>query len=237
MTEAVLQDPTLNEAGKPTLKDLVKDFISMALIIRRGREVASLPTFFERIDNFLDDLERRGRAANYSVEQVRDTQYALCAFLDESVLRADSTLLRSAFEVKPMQFRRFGVHLAGEGFFEKIDALRSDVKANLDVLEVYHLCLALGFEGKYGLGRHDELRYLANNLGQDIARYRKAPRSAATDWALPDQVSQMFRYEVPVWMYLGLIALVCLGVYGVLDWLLDKQVSALATQISQLFSA
>jgi type VI secretion system protein ImpK len=237
MTEAVWQDPSLTEAGKPTLKDLVKDFISMALIIRRGREVPSVDAFIAKVNAFLDNLEREGRAANYSVEQVSDTQYALCAFLDESVLRAKGTDLRGAFEVSPMQFRRFGVHLAGEGFFDKINALRADVKANLDVLEVYHLCLALGFEGKYSLGQTDELRYLANNLGQDIARYRKVPVAVSADWALPDQVSQMLRYEVPMWMYLALIALVCLGVYGVLDWLLNKQVAAVAAQISQLFSA
>lgn len=237
MTDVLWHDPGLTESDRPTLKDLVKDFISMALMIRRGREVTSVESFTAKVDAFLDGLERRGRAAHYSVEQVRDAQYALCAFLDESVLRANGTSLRGAFETKPMQFRRFGVHLAGEGFFDKIEALRADVKANLDVLEVYHLCLALGFEGKYSLGQFDELRYLANNLGQDIARYRKAPEAPAMDWALPDQVSRMARHEVPLWMYLALIALLCVTVYGVLDWLLNRQVAALAAQISQLFSA
>ncbi|MCY1421879.1 type IV/VI secretion system protein, DotU family [compost metagenome] len=129
------------------------------------------------------------------------------------------------------------MHLAGQGFFEKIDTLRADVKHNLDVLEVYHLCLALGFEGKFSLGQKDQLRYLANTLGQDIARYRKPPKALSPDWALPDQVSQMLRYEVPVWVYMALIALVCVAVYLTLDWLLDKDVTALAEQIRQLFSA
>ena len=129
------------------------------------------------------------------------------------------------------------MHLAGEGFFEKVEALRGDVKQNLDVLEVYHLCLALGFEGKFSLGQKDQLRYLANTLGQDIARYRKAPKALSPDWALPDQVSQMLRHEVPLWVYLALIALVCVAVYLTLDWLLDKDVAALSEQIRQLFSA
>ncbi|MNJ05064.1 hypothetical protein D3C73_1661480 [compost metagenome] len=54
---------------------------------------------------------------------------------------------------------------------------------------------------------------------------------------MPDQVSQMLRYEVPVWVYMALIALVCVAVYLTLDWLLDKDVAALSEQISQLFSA
>jgi type VI secretion system protein ImpK len=237
MTEAVLQGAVAAAREKPTLKDLVQDFISMALIVRKGRQVTSVSAFEASVDTFFKALERDARSANYSVEQVKDTQYALCAFLDESVLRSGDNELRRHFELQPLQFRYFGVHLAGEGFFEKIDALRSDVKQHLDVLEVYHLCLALGFEGKFSLGQKDQLRYLANTLGQDIARYRKTPKALSPDWALPDQVSQMLRHEVPLWLYLALIALVCAGVYLTLDWLLAKDVAALSEQISQLFSA
>lgn len=237
MTEAVMQGAVTAANDKPGLKDLVQDFISMALIVRRGRQVTSINAFESSVERFFADLERDARAANYSVEQVKDTQYALCAFLDESVLRSGDNELRQHFELQPLQFRYFGVHLAGEGFFEKIDSLRADVKHNLDVLEVYHLCLALGFEGKFSLGQKDQLRYLANTLGQDIARYRKPPKALSPDWALPDQVSHMLRHEVPVWVYLALIALVCVAVYLTLDWLLDKDVAALSEHISQLFSA
>ena len=237
MTEAVMQGAVTAATEKPGLKDLVQDFISMALVVRKGRQVTSVTAFETSVDTFFSNLEREARSANYSVEQVKDTQYALCAFLDESVLRSGDNELRRHFELQPLQFRYFGVHLAGEGFFEKIDSLRSDVKKNLDVLEVYHLCLALGFEGKFSLGQKDQLRYLANTLGQDIARYKKTPKALSPDWALPDQVSQMLRHEVPVWLYLALIALVCVGVYLTLDWLLAKDVAALSEQISQLFSA
>ncbi|AAZ33671.1 type VI secretion system protein ImpK [Pseudomonas amygdali pv. tabaci str. ATCC 11528] len=237
MTEAVMQGAAAAATEKPTLKDLVRDFITMALIVRRGRQAISVTAFEASVDTFFANLERQARSANYSVEQVKDAQYALCAFLDESVLRSGDNDMRRHFEMEPLQFRYFGVHLAGEGFFEKIELLRADVKKNLDVLEVYHLCLALGFEGKFGLGQKDQLRYLANTLGQDIARYRKTPKALSPDWALPDQVSQMLRHEVPVWLYLVLIALVCLGVYLTLDWLLGKDVAALAEQISQLFNA
>ena len=176
MTEAVLQGAVAAASEKPTLKDLVKDFISMALIVRKGRQVTSVSAFEASVDTFFKALERDARSANYSVEQVKDTQYALCAFLDESVLRSGDNELRRHFELQPLQFRYFGVHLAGEGFFEKIDALRGDVKQNLDVLEVYHLCLALGFEGKFSLGQKDQLRYLANTLARTSHAFARRPK-------------------------------------------------------------
>ncbi|WP_205966167.1 DotU family type IV/VI secretion system protein, partial [Pseudomonas viridiflava] len=134
--EAVMQGAAAAATEKPTLKELVQDFISMALIVRRGRQVTSVDAFEASVGTFFATLEREGRSANYSVDQVKDTQYALCAFLDESVLRSGDNDLRRHFELQPLQFRYFGVHLAGEGFFEKIDSLRADVKKNLDVLEV-----------------------------------------------------------------------------------------------------
>ncbi|QKZ02389.1 type IVB secretion system protein IcmH/DotU [Pseudomonas eucalypticola] len=237
MTDAVMQDAAVT--GKTTLKEMVNDFISMALLIRRGRQVTSTEAFDASVDEFLTAFERQALAAGYSAQQVHDTQYALCAFLDESVMRASAgdTPLRTRFELNPLQLRKFGIHLAGEGFFDKIDALRADVKANVDVLEVYHLCLALGFQGKYTLDDKDRLRYLANTLGQDIARYRKPPTLLSPDWALPDQVSQMLRYEIPAWVYVALVAVVCASVYMTLDWLLGKDVAALSEHISKLFSA
>lgn len=235
MNDAVMQGGVTAPAQILTLKDMVKDFMTMALMIRRGNKVRDVSRLRASVDEFFPALERDARRANYSVEQVRDAQYALCAFLDESVLNAGQSEIRDQIEVNPLQFQYFGVHLAGQGFFEKLEALRTDVKRNLDVLEVYHLCLALGFEGKYSLERKDQLRYIANTLGQDIARYRTPRKALSPEWALPDQVSQMFRYEVPLWLYLVLIALICGAVYLTLDWLLGKEVAALADQVRQLF--
>src|SRR5690606_27015232 len=143
--------------------------------------------------------------------------------------------IRHHIELHPFQYKYFGVHLAGEGFFERLEALRSDVKGNLDVLEIYHLCLALGFEGKFRLEHRDQLRYIANTLGQDIARYRKVPQELAPDWKLPDQVGQLLRYEVPVWVYLVLIALLCGVVYLILGGILDARVDALVESLKSLF--
>jgi len=239
MTDALLKDGAVSTASrqKSLLKDLVKDFLSMALLIRQGWQAQSVETFLQRVDGFFSDLEREARHAGYSAQQVRDTQYALCAFLDESVLNTGSSNIRSHVELHPLQFKYFGVHLAGEGFFDKLGALRADVKAHLEVLEVYHLCLALGFEGKYSLGQQEQLRYLANTLGQEITRLRPPAGELAADWALPDRVSQLLRHEIPLWVYVSLIALLCAAVYLLLDGLLGNQVEALGENISRLFGA
>ena len=222
-------------AEKLLMKDLIRDFLSMALLIRRGSQAQEVTQFVRSVEQFFNGLEHDARAAGYSVEQVKDTQYALSAFLDESVLRAGESPLRSHFEVHSLQFQYFGVHLAGEGLFEKLTQLREDVKGNRDVLEVYHLCLALGFEGRYSLEQKEQLAYIANSLGQDLAKGQQVPQALSPDWALPDQVSHLLRYEVPMWLYVTLLAAGCGIVFWVLRWLLERDVALLAEQLTRLF--
>lgn len=234
MTEALAQPSEIVEPR--TLKTLSRDFIAMVLMVRRGQQAESVERFLERVDQWLREFEDQARTENYSVEAVKDVQYALCAFLDESVLKGGRGNIREHIELHPFQYRYFGVHLAGEGFYDRLDSLRGDVRGNLDVLEVYHLCLALGFEGKYSLEHRDQLRYIANTLGHDIARYRKRSATGGDGWKLPDQVGQLLRYEIPLWVYLLMIVGVCLIVYAGLSLWLGSETEALVEQIRQLFT-
>ncbi|MBZ9556814.1 MULTISPECIES: type IVB secretion system protein IcmH/DotU [unclassified Modicisalibacter] len=235
MTEALAPAPDSVEPR--SLKTLTRDFIAMVLMVRRGQQAESVERFLERVDRWFEEFEEKARAQNYSADAVKDVQYALCAFLDESVLKAGSGNIREHIELHPLQYRHFGVHLAGEGFYDRLDSLRGDVRGNLDVLEVYHLCLALGFEGKYSLENRDQLRYIANTLGHDIARYRKRASTQGDSWKLPDQVGQMLRYEIPLWVYLAGIVGLCLAVYAGLDWWLGSETDALIEQIRDLFTS
>ena len=38
---------------------------------------------------------------------------------------------------------------AGERFFERLDKVRRAGEGKAELLEIYYLCMALGFEGKY----------------------------------------------------------------------------------------
>ncbi|PPK50842.1 type IVB secretion system protein IcmH/DotU [Marinobacter persicus] len=236
MTEAQALSHSHEVAEPRTLKTLSRDFIAMVLMVRNGQQAESVDNFLERVDQWLREFEEKARAENYSAEAVKDAQYALCAFLDESVLKGGAGNIRDHVELDPFQYRYFGVHLAGEGFYDHLDELRKDLRANVDVLEVYHLCLALGFEGKYSFESRDQLRYIANTLGQDIARCRKREQSSHDSWQLPDQVGQLLRYEIPLWVYLLIIVVVCLVVYGGLRWWLGSETDSLIEQIQRLFN-
>ena len=52
---------------------------------------------------------------------------------------------------EPLQIKLFDTFNAGEEFFSNLSELRLRTTNNKDVLEIYYLCLSLGFKGKYQL--------------------------------------------------------------------------------------
>ena len=98
-----------------------------------------------------------------------------------------------------MQLVMFGDQLAGDKFFTYLEDLRSKGAVRLQALEVYHLCLLIGFQGKYRLEGSEQLGYLTARLGEELV-FLKGKRTAfAPHWASPDRVAHLLRRQIPLW--------------------------------------
>lgn len=131
----------------------------------------------------LRKVEQEGRQRGYSGDDMRLAIFAVVAFLDESVLNSRNPVFAS-WPRKPLQEELFGGHIAGETFFANLDNLlragSSDVIA--DVLEIYQLCLLLGYQGRYTLGNRGELQALQHKIADKIQRIRGV-REFSPGWA------------------------------------------------------
>jgi type IV/VI secretion system ImpK/VasF family protein len=54
------------------------------------------------------------------------------------------------------------------------------------VLEVYYLCMLLGFAGKYSLGGRGELYAIQQQTGEKIQRLRQTTSELSPAWQLPN---------------------------------------------------
>src|SRR5688572_18201365 len=98
--------------------------------------------------SLLTEMEQRGATLRYSESQVRNVKFALTAFVDETVLGANFPL-REEWEKFPLQLEHFKEHLAGVKFFEKLEELLKNIETEAGVVEVYYLCMLLGFKGQH----------------------------------------------------------------------------------------
>ena len=208
-----------------SLLDLLYDGFYMIFLLKNGYAAVDADTFRERIRSFLVAFERGGKRLQAPAEDIYQAKFAFCALVDEVVLMSRLEL-RHAWGRRPLQLEFFGEQLAGERFFDNLEQLRQAGLPKLQVLEVYHLCLLLGFQGRYILEGSEKLGYLTSRLGEEIAQLKGQRAPFAPHWAAPDQVANALRRSVPLWVIGSVFALAGLLAYLGLRWMLDRQTQA-----------
>ena len=162
--------------------------------LRANRQVAAdAESFRVRIKQVLAAAEAEARQSGYGADDVRLGLFAVIAFLDETVLNSGQAMFAD-WPRRPLQEEVFGVHMAGELFFQYLQQLlgRPDSEDVADILEVYELCLLLGFKGRYSASRGAELQVLGAQVSEKIERVHggigelsPAWRPSATEIAQP----------------------------------------------------
>ena len=119
--------PALAPVPAPPLKALLEDGFGLLALLRNGAW-PQREDFRARLEALLGQFERRAQALGKPPEAVQEAKYAFCALADEILLGADSPL-RDSWGGAPLQLSLFGEHLAGEGFFRRLEQLRQDPAA------------------------------------------------------------------------------------------------------------
>jgi type IV/VI secretion system ImpK/VasF family protein len=110
----------------------------------------------------LERMTTEGRRLGVSGSDLAEARYALAAFIDERVL-GSSWPGREEWMRQPLQLSWYGENAAGENFFKRLRVLLS-APERLPAVQVYGLCLALGFRGVYE----------ANGDGKALAKFQRA---------------------------------------------------------------
>ncbi len=160
--------------------------------LRSGRQaVSDAEQFRAQMRQALKTADDEARRRGYTPEEIRLALFAAVAFLDESVLNLQHPAF-AGWPRLPMQEEYFGHHIAGEVFFQNLQRLLGAPDAHnvADLLEVYDLCLLLGFRGRYGLGGQAELRSLMGAVAEKIRRVRGAMTGLCPHWAIPAEAAR-----------------------------------------------
>ena len=166
----------------PNLSELSGDIFLLVLGFRERADSLDYNTLNQGVMVLFEEFERKAKALRFDPDDISDSKYALAAFVDEAILRSQWTG-REQWADNPLQLQLFETYLAGEGFFEKLETLRSRGESAADVLEIYYLCLVLGFEGKYGIEGPERLSALAKLIHDELIRYRPTDlRSVSPHW-------------------------------------------------------
>ncbi len=126
--------------------------IILRLAALNQQSAANSQDFRTSIRAALKAAMEQAKALGYASEANQLAFFALVSLLDESVLKLQSPAFAD-WAQRPMQEEMFGHNRAGEVFFDNLRTLlaRQDSQETADCLEIYCLCMLLGFKGKYAL--------------------------------------------------------------------------------------
>jgi type VI secretion system protein ImpK len=174
---------------RPNLALSFQEIFTAIVRIRFNRQaVASADGFREQMRQALRSSVQDGAQKGYSQEDVKTAAFAAVTFLDESVLASNNPVF-STWARLPLQEELFGHNVGGESFFQYAQQLlaRRDSAETADILEVFYLCLLLGYRGRYGIGGPGELHAIMDSMRDKIHRVRGTGSPISPQWAVPNE--------------------------------------------------
>jgi len=172
------------------LSGICGDLFSLGAYLRESQNPDRSNTLFNGILDLFASMEQRARDAKIPEVDIKDAKLAIVAFIDET-LQWESRL----------EMRYFHTNIAGDEFFDKLDEMLKQVRGASEppygVLEVYYICLTLGFGGMY-IGDSDRLQEYIRKL-QDVLDVRN-PKIISPNGKRPEEIIKKQRSRIPNWI-------------------------------------
>ncbi|MEO6236908.1 MAG: type IVB secretion system protein IcmH/DotU [Vicinamibacterales bacterium] len=221
------------------LNPLVQAAIPLLLLTSQLRAAPAAMDVAGLRRHVLEEIRRfedQARGAGVRNEIVLAARYALCAALDEAVLSTPWGS-QSEWAQHPVLVALHREQWGGEKFFEMLTRISADPARHLDLLELQHLLLALGFSGKYQMldRGHEQLQDLQQDLYRTIRGLRgpAAPELSLRWRGLQDQRNRLIRF-VPWWVVAAAAVAILAVTFVYYQSRLSTEANPLHAQLAQI---
>jgi type VI secretion system protein ImpK len=219
-------------SASQTMYWVCSDVLSLILQLRGSRDLPAPDILQRRVLGLFDTMMQNGREARIPEQDMVDAKFALAAFADE-VIYNSSWPGKTQWLSNPLQLQFFQINTAGDTFFTNLDSLHGQ-RGRAHVTQIYFLCLALGFQGKYRLRHQEQLGAITEGLGNFVALSEGGGEVLAPNAERKDAGGGAVRRELPfVAIALGFFVLALIIVI-VLRLMVGSQADAVVQQINKL---
>jgi type VI secretion system protein ImpK len=191
-------------ANKNDLVTFAGPVLDLILRLKAGI-VAPSNDLRPQVAGMLEDFERRAERYKFNHKIVQVSKFALAAFVDETVL-TNNFPLKNEWEKNPLQLEYFGEQLAGNKFFDKLEAMLKQIETTADAVEVYYMCMLLGFKGRYAIYEQERLLATMQTTANALVKVGKIkPVELAPHWLANDQPKPPEKRGMPIWAKIGAV--------------------------------
>lgn len=129
------------------LRDCFAELIAYVAYFIKSKDINNLSfgQVQSEVQRLLSETESTMRREGLGAEEYNEARFAVCAWVDEALL-SSAWAGKNEWQRDSLQRKYFQTADAGQEFFERLNNLGQQMR---DAREIYYLCLAMGFKGRY----------------------------------------------------------------------------------------
>ncbi|MDC0662903.1 type IVB secretion system protein IcmH/DotU [Marinobacter sp. SS21] len=232
-------DPSFQLRGVDNnrLIDAANPLLGLVIRVRRLAAFQQVAALYQQVVEEIAELDRTLLEQGYERPVLVAYRYVLCAFIDEAVLGTDWGA-HSVWSQQSLLSRFHNETWGGEKVFAILSRMEREPERYRDMLELIHLCLCLGFEGRYKVmanGREEYeqiIRGLQERLLSEAGESVLEPLTQPLSHVAPAR--NRFRSGLPVWGIGSLFVVAMAGVYKLFHLALNERIGELLRVLEQL---
>jgi type VI secretion system protein ImpK len=235
------QNATLQHlvAGINPLLTAAGPLLALLSQLRATTHHADRPGLQRQLLALIGEFEERARASGVTRPQVTAARYLLCTFIDE-VIAATPWGADAPPGTRGLLQQFHEDESGADKVFELLDKLSADVQAHAPLLELFYVCFALGFQGRYahmpnGRAELDALsaRLLERVRPAAAAQAGNATRTLSQRWAGEPRRGPRLTL-VPLWLTVVVGAALVLGALMWMSTRLSRQAAPVLQQLHDM---
>lgn len=208
----------------------------LAAHLRTAVEYADVVELRRRVTEEIERFEERTAKAGVAPGEITAARYALCSFIDETVLMTPWGT-RSTWSNNSLLNEFHNETWGGEKVFQLLDRVSENPRKYIGLLKLLDAVLMLGFEGRFRVieGGREQLETIRANLGRLIRDHSPPPPATLSPaFEVDARRRRGLRSFVPLWMVFLGAGLLSLSVYLYAKLSLEADLRQVLQEIGRL---
>lgn len=185
---------------------------SIYLTEQIGKIQPSYEGTLKKINELINSSKNLAATDKTLADSFEQSLFAICAWLDEQILLSNWQQ-KEIWQLNPLQKQYFKTTLAGDQFFEVLD--RFDPVLDKETIEIYNLCIKLGFQGKSFYPKTN-VQVIENSSNENIKyiEYSEFTETKIFSFAYPGEVDKKIKKTSQINIYLVMLIMAIVSICG-----------------------
>jgi type VI secretion system protein ImpK len=176
MADEDMPDPPPRARPRNAMLEAAAPLLALIAAVRSGRFRIELPQLHHKATAAATRFDEALASAGYDDETRRRARYAVYATVDDVAQNLPGKAADGAeWARRSMVVRGFGENIGGDRFWMLLQEMLSRPAEHAELIELYHACLAAGFEGRHRVneGGRDRLRQILTSAYAALPHTRR----------------------------------------------------------------